>query len=353
MSPPAFAGAATVVEAQYDVPFQGHTAFGPAHALADPSNDQLTIYSNDMKSYGHAQRRRAVPEDPAREESASSGCRGRRPTAAPRPKTPASKRRSWPPSSAARCAMQWTRQEETGWDTKGPAYAINMRGALDAQGPAGRARLRRARRRLQSRRLQRARHGADRAADRAAQGAAGARPRVVPVGQVRHSESPHGRQRRADAAGVGNADPHGQPARSRRPAGHVRVRESSSTSSPRPRRPIRSRSACALLERGTGDDAGFKRARSIAVPQGGGGEVRLGRAPVAAAARRPATSLTGRGVAYAYRSETVVAEIVEVEVNRRTGRVWVKRIVCAHDCGLVINPEALTPHARRRHCCTR
>jgi nicotinate dehydrogenase subunit B len=28
-------------------------------------------------------------------------------------------------------------------------------------------------------------------------------------------------------------------------------------------------------------------------------------------------------------------------VNRRTGRVWVKRIVCAHDCGLVINPEAI------------
>src|SRR5262249_36620277 len=27
--------------------------------------------------------------------------------------------------------------------------------------------------------------------------------------------------------------------------------------------------------------------------------------------------------------------------NRRTGRVWVKRLVCAHDCGLVINPEAL------------
>ena len=48
----ALAGAATVVEAEYDVPFQGHTALGPAHAMADPSNDQLTIYSNDMKSYG-------------------------------------------------------------------------------------------------------------------------------------------------------------------------------------------------------------------------------------------------------------------------------------------------------------
>jgi len=30
-----------------------------------------------------------------------------------------------------------------------------------------------------------------------------------------------------------------------------------------------------------------------------------------------------------------------VEVNRETGRVWVKRLVCAHDCGLVINPGGL------------
>src|SRR5213079_823839 len=42
-----------------------------------------------------------------------------------------------------------------------------------------------------------------------------------------------------------------------------------------------------------------------------------------------------------FRSQTVVAEIAEVEVNRKTGHVWVKRLVCAHDCGLVINPESL------------
>jgi CO/xanthine dehydrogenase Mo-binding subunit len=51
--------------------------------------------------------------------------------------------------------------------------------------------------------------------------------------------------------------------------------------------------------------------------------------------------LTGRGFAYAFRSQTVAAQIAEVEVNRRTGHVWVKRLVCAHDCGLVINPEGL------------
>ena len=48
----ALADAATVVEAEYEIGFQGHTAIGPAHALADPSDGQMTIYSNDMKSYG-------------------------------------------------------------------------------------------------------------------------------------------------------------------------------------------------------------------------------------------------------------------------------------------------------------
>src|SRR5690606_1140294 len=48
----ALARAVTRIEAEYHVPFQGHTSIGPAHALADPSNGQMTIYSNDMKSYG-------------------------------------------------------------------------------------------------------------------------------------------------------------------------------------------------------------------------------------------------------------------------------------------------------------
>ncbi len=30
-----------------------------------------------------------------------------------------------------------------------------------------------------------------------------------------------------------------------------------------------------------------------------------------------------------------------MEVNRSTGHVWVKRLVCAHDCGLVVNPLGL------------
>jgi len=95
-----------------------------------------------------------------------------------------------------------------------------------------------------------------------------------------------------------------------------------------------------LLTAATTDDSGFRRARSIAVVKAAAETFGWDRRP----SPRPIGNgdvLTGRGIAYGFRGQTIVAEVAEVEVNRRTGRVWVKRIVCAHDCGLVINPEAL------------
>jgi CO/xanthine dehydrogenase Mo-binding subunit len=51
--------------------------------------------------------------------------------------------------------------------------------------------------------------------------------------------------------------------------------------------------------------------------------------------------MVGRGVSYSERNETLVAIVAEVEVDRRTGRVWAKRLTVAHDCGLIINPKGL------------
>jgi len=95
-----------------------------------------------------------------------------------------------------------------------------------------------------------------------------------------------------------------------------------------------------LLTGSTDDDGGFKRARSIAVIRAAAEAYGWDTRP-SPKARGAGIVVLGRGIAYAYRSETVVAEIAEVEVNRDTGHVWVKRLVCAHDCGLVINPEGL------------
>ncbi len=53
--------------------------------------------------------------------------------------------------------------------------------------------------------------------------------------------------------------------------------------------------------------------------------------------------MTGRGLAYVrYKmAENYIATFIEVAVHRPTGRVDVRRVVCAHDCGLVVNPDAL------------
>jgi CO/xanthine dehydrogenase Mo-binding subunit len=51
----------------------------------------------------------------------------------------------------------------------------------------------------------------------------------------------------------------------------------------------------------------------------------------------------GRGMAYVrYKQmENYVAMAMEVGVDRATGTISVRRITCAHDCGLVINPDGL------------
>ena len=336
----ALESAATVVEAEYDFPFQGHTAFGPAHALADPSDGQMTIYSNDMKSYG-MQRGVAeflgMPKDRVRVvwmEGPQSYGR----TAA----DDAGFEAAFLANTIGRpVRVQWMRDEETAWDTKGPAYTFRLRGGLDAEGNLV-------------------------AFDYDAQSAdynhvgynevetvlisqlMGTRLKTPNSGRATTPSDLYAIPNRRMSAQVvrlpevwetplrtGNLrDPNGPQVSFASESFMDELAAAAHTD------PVAFR--LKLLTASTDDDSGFRRARSIAViraaadaygwdtrvspkPRGGDGEA----------------ILTGRGMAYAYRSQTVVAEIAEVEVNRETGHVWVKRLVCAHDCGLVINPEGL------------
>src|SRR5262249_559627 len=54
-------------------------------------------------------------------------------------------------------------------------------------------------------------------------------------------------------------------------------------------------------------------------------------------------ALIGRGVAYARykQSENYVAMAMEVAVDAASGKIGVRRVTCAHDCGLVVNPDGL------------
>ena len=129
----ALAGAAKVIEAEYDFPFQGHTAFGPAHATADPSNSQMTIYSNDMKSYGMRNGVAEFLKIPREQVRVvwMEGPQGFGRTAA----DDAGFEAAFLAKEIGRpVRVQWMRQEETAWDTKGPAFTFKLRGGLDAQG---------------------------------------------------------------------------------------------------------------------------------------------------------------------------------------------------------------------------
>ena len=307
--------------------------------MADPSNGQMTIYSNDMKSYGM---RRGVAEflGMPREKVRvvwMEGPQGYGRTAA----DDAGCEAAYLAKEIGRpVRVQWMRDEETAWDTKAPAFAVKMRGGLDAAGN-----------------LVALDYDA-RAADynhvgynepdtvliaqlmgiRRANPAAGSA--ATSFGDVRDSPSTHDDSGGEPAAGVGDAASHRKSARSQRSAVDVRLRivhrrtggggESRSAGIPHEaadgQRP--------LTTAGSGARGRSRSSRRRPRLTAGTAVLRRSRAA-------PEISCTGRGIAYSFRGQTVVAEIAEVEVNRRTGHVWVKRLVCAHDCGLVVNPESL------------
>jgi nicotinate dehydrogenase subunit B len=334
----AFSGAARIIEAEYEVPFQGHTAFAGAHATADPSNGQMTVYSNDMKSYGM---RRGVaqflgmPQDRVRVVW-MEGPQGFGRTAA----DDAGCEAAWIAREIGRpVRMQWMRDEETAWDTKGPAFLVKVRGALDGEG-----------------RLVAYEYNA-RSCDYNHVGYN--EPDTVLIAQLMGS-------RRAKPSAGSSATPSEMYAiPNRRMTGEVvslplvwetplrtgNLRDPNGPQSTFAAESFIDEMAAAaksdplafrmkMLTAATTDDSGFRRARSIAVlkavAEAYGWDPRPSPKPPA-----KGNILSGRGVAYSFRGQSIVAQVADVEVNRQTGHVWAKRLVCAHDCGLVVNPQSL------------
>jgi CO/xanthine dehydrogenase Mo-binding subunit len=337
----AFAGAARVVEAQYDVPFQGHTAIGPAHATADPSNGQITVYSNDMKSYGMRTGIAAFLNIPREQVRVvwKEGPQGYGRTAA----DDAGFEAAYLARELGRpVRMQWMRNEETAWDTKAPAFACTLRGALDAAGNL-----------VAYDYLARAAdfnhlgyNEADTVLIAQLMGQRRARPAAGSAATPSEMYVVPNRKMASDVVSLplvwetplrtGNLrDPNG-PQSTFASESFIDELAAAAKADPYEFR-------LKLLTASTVDDSGFKRARSIAVLKAAaaayGWDTRT--SGPGGTGRSRGNILTGRGIAYAFRSQTVVAQIAEVEVNRSTGHVWVKRLVCAHDCGLIINPEGL------------
>lgn len=330
----ALASAARKWEATYEWPFQSHATMGPGCAVADVHVDGVTtVWSGGQKPHalqqGFAELLR-VPPDKVRvvwvEDAGSYGRPGFEDAAAD---AVLLSRAVGKP-----VRVQWTREDMTAWGTKGPAVICDMAAGLDAQGEVSAFRF---------------------------------TSRAFSGGEVMYLPSTAGNFLGAQLTGIPNttgvdefaqwgeacvayafpnvhADGHVVPAflaaASPLRTTHLRDPEGPATT-------FATESFMDELAAAAGADPVRFRLKYL-------DDERLKAVLTKAAEkfswdRRPSPKkpagiseiATGRGVALTLRGETRVATVAEVEVNRRTGAVHVKRFVCVHDCGLIINPEAL------------
>jgi CO/xanthine dehydrogenase Mo-binding subunit len=330
----ALASAATKPEATYEWPFQSHATMGPGCAVADVHLDGVTtVWSGGQKPHALQQgfaELLGVPPNKVRviwvEDAGSYGRPGFEDTAAD---AVLLSRAVGKP-----VRVQWTREDMTAWGTKGPAVICNMAAGLSAQGEVSAFRF---------------------------------TSRAFSGGEVMYLPSTAGNFLGAQLTGIPNttgvdefaqwgeacvayafpnvhADAYVVPAflaaASPLRTTHLRDPEGPATT-------FATESFMDELAAAAGadpvafrlkylDDERLKAVLTKAAEKFGWDQRPSPKKPAGTS-----EIAAGRGVALTLRGETRVATVAEVEVNRRTGAVHVKRFVCVHDCGLIINPEAL------------
>ena len=320
----ALASAQTTMAATYFWPCQSHASMAPSCAVADVRGDAATIWTSSQATYGmRATLSRVFGLVPGKvrvvfvEGSGSYGTNGADHAAADA--VLLSKTIGKP------VRVQWSRQDEHGWDPKGPPQLLDLRAGFDAAGrmvawdtqmwiPANR-------------------RGA----------------RILLAAESAGIPQDSGR----DAAAVfENGDPPYL-------VDHVRVLTHWMRDTPLNPSNLRAPGKPAnvfAVESFTDEIAATLRADALEFRTARLTDPRALEVLTRAAAafgwqRRPSPStagpvkgaLVGRGVAYTRykQAENYVATFIEVAVDPESGAIAVRRVVCAHDCGLVVNPDAL------------
>jgi nicotinate dehydrogenase subunit B len=325
----AWATAARIIEAEYEWPFQSHACMGPACSVVDVGPDGIRAYTGSQKPHavrdGLAKYFKRTPESVHVTGMAAPGAYGRNDAG-----DAAMDAAILSEAIGRPVRVQGMRAEGHGWDPKGPASIHRMRAGLDKEGHV-------------------------------------IAYEVVSKGFSRAETAPHEGDVTATLAGqfmgLGRKPEQtfGVPADSyvfanKRlgwetiPAlldGPSPLRTTHLRDPVGPQIHFASESFIDELAAATGEDPIAFRLRYLKNPR----DIALLKAvaermkwqPGKPGARRKVNGdiLTGQGVAYARRGETVVAMAAEVEVNRSTGRIWAKHFVVAHDCGMVINPGGL------------
>jgi nicotinate dehydrogenase subunit B len=320
----ALPSAAKQLSALYSWPYQSHASLGPSCAVADVRDDGATIWTSTQGTYGlrnNLAKIFAMPAEKLRviffDGAGSYGGNGNDDAAADAFLLSRSMKRP--------VRLQWTRQDENGWDPKGPPQYLSLRGGLDAKGG------------IVSWETQMW------------------LPKNVPGNRALLG---------VDSAGI--AQEHGQG------AGLMTLNGDPPYASPNTRVVIHYLADSALrisnlrapgkianvfavesftdeMAAAAGADAVEFRLRALTDPRAI--EVLKRAASMINWQSRPSPNpqaaegnmLVGRGVAYMRykQNENYVAVAMEVAVDRSSGSIEVRRITCAHDCGLIVNPDGL------------
>lgn len=324
----AFKTAAKVIEAEYEWPFQSHASMGPACALVEIKDGNVTCWSGTQKSHFVQNGLAAtlqMPVDKVRVIfTAGPGSYGR--------------------NDADDCAMdaavlakavgkpvrlQYMRDQGTGWDPKGPASIHKARAALDASGKVV------------------AYEFTSKGFSRVDVDTNGGKPQDTLAGQTL-------------GVALKSGDGFGVPAES---YAFDNKRMGWETIPPLLDRasPLRS----AHLRDPVGPQIHFasesfidevaaavnadpiefrlryiKEPRDVAVIKAAAEKANWDTRP---SPRKDQTGakVSGRGIAYSQRNGTRVAVIAEVDIDRASGKIFARKFTVAHDCGQIINPDGL------------
>jgi len=316
----ALAGAAKRITAEYYWPMQSHASMGPSCAIADVYDGKATIWSASQATHRFRETIAGLlglPRDAVRVIYVDgAGCYGM----------------NGHDDAAADAALlsravgkpvrvQWTRQDELGWDPKGPPQLLSLEGALDDRGRIAawgtQMWLPKATATLPNMPLL----GPEAAGMTQAPG--------IVTGLISQNGNPPYAVANQEVVVHWLKDAPLRPSNLRAPG---KVANGFAVES------FTDELAAAARR-----DALEFRLAALSDPRGI--EVLKRAAALIGWQSRPSPGPggVGRGIAYLHykNSETYVAMAMEVEVDRTSGAIRVRRVGCAHDCGLVINPDAL------------
>jgi nicotinate dehydrogenase subunit B len=324
-----FAKAARVIEAEYEWPLQSHACMGPACAIADVRAEQVTVWTGSQKPHSvrdGVAKLLGLNVDAVRAIWVMGpGSYGRNDAG------DAAMDAAWLSRTLGKpVRVQGMRHDGTAWDPKGPACVHRARAALDASGTVIAYDF-------TARGLSRVNVSFNEADPRdTLAGQSLGLPLNADLGLGAPSESYGFAAKRLAWEVVPPLQQRYSPLRTshlRDPLG--------------PEVHFGSEQFIDELAQAAGSDPVAFRLRYLAAPRDitvvKAAAEKAGWTPRAhpSSVRPQASVLTGRGMAYATRSGTVVAVIIEVEVTPATGRVWARRVTVAHDCGLIVNPRGL------------